>query len=571
MTTETSPSEPAAVPGAGACRRAVARVPWDAAALVGLLAAGCVLLIYLGRGTSFFFDEWDWIQGRRGWSLDSLLTPHNAHLSLLPVLVLKLLFSTLGLESYLPYRVMVLTFHLGVVVLLYVYARRRAGALVALGAAVSLLFLGPAWMDLLWALQVGYLGSLLCGLGALLALDRADRRGDVVAMVLLSAALASSSLGLPCLGAVALEVLGRPDRRTRCPVVAAPAALYGAWYLAYGTASEVTVDNLFATPSYTADAAAAAVAALFGLSVAWGPPLAVALLGLLALAIRRGVVVPWRLAALGAAPLMFWGLTGLGRADLHEPGASRYLYPGVLLILLLAVEAARERRPSPRALAVVGVLLAAATVSNVGELRDGGRWLRGLTTEVRGALTATEIGGTRLPPRFQPAPDSAPQIRAGPYLAAVADYGSPASTPAALRGDEQPARHAADDTLLRGYALALSPEVDALSPAESDPTELVRVEEAHGVSVVPRAGCVEARSEGAGAIVTVVAPPGGLVIENVSSVRLRRWSDTFSEPIAAPADAAGPLALMIPVDDDPTPWKIELPVEGVVTACPLVT
>ena len=39
-----------------------------------------------------------------------------------------------------------------------------------------------------------------------------DRRGDVTAAILLTVALASSSLGIPLLAAAALEVLGRPDR-----------------------------------------------------------------------------------------------------------------------------------------------------------------------------------------------------------------------------------------------------------------------------------------------------------------------------------------------------------------------
>ena len=85
------------------------------------------MLLYLGRSTSFYFDEWDWIQGRRAWDLDALLLPHNEHLSLAPVLVFKALFSTVGIDSYVPYRVAGLALHCGVVVLLFAYARRRVG------------------------------------------------------------------------------------------------------------------------------------------------------------------------------------------------------------------------------------------------------------------------------------------------------------------------------------------------------------------------------------------------------------------------------------------------------------
>ncbi len=145
------------------------------------------------------------------------------------MLVFKALFSTVGIDSYVPYRVAGLAIHCGVAVLLFAYARRRAGDVLALAAAATVLFLGTAWQDVLWPFQIGFLGSLAAWIGALLALDREDRRGDVAAAVLLALALSSSSLGIPLLLAFALEVLGRPDRRARWWVIAAPAVLYGAW------------------------------------------------------------------------------------------------------------------------------------------------------------------------------------------------------------------------------------------------------------------------------------------------------------------------------------------------------
>ena len=116
--------------------------------------------------------------------------------------------------------------HALVAALLFAYTRKRVGDLLALAAAAVVLFLGTAWPDVLWPFQIGFLSSLAAGIGALLALDREDRRGDVIAAVLLGVALASSSLGLPLLAAAALEVLGRPDRRSRWWIVAAPAVLY---------------------------------------------------------------------------------------------------------------------------------------------------------------------------------------------------------------------------------------------------------------------------------------------------------------------------------------------------------
>ena len=144
-----------------------------------------------------------------------------------------------------------------------------------------MLFLGTGWNDVLWPFQTGYLGSLAAGLAALLALDRESRRGDVVAALLLALALASSSLGVPLAAALAVEVLGGRTAGARWWVIAAPVALYALWWAVYGRAGAATLDNLFATPRYVAEAAAGAAGALAGLGIEWGRVLAV--LGALAL------------------------------------------------------------------------------------------------------------------------------------------------------------------------------------------------------------------------------------------------------------------------------------------------
>jgi len=278
---------------------------------LALLLGGAVFL-YAARRTGFYFDEWDFVQDRRAWDAATLLEPHNEHLSLLPVLVYKLAFATVGLESHVPYQLAATGLHLGIVVLVFAYARRRVGEALAVAAAVAVLFVGEGSLDVLWSFQIGFLASLAAGLGALLCLDRADRRGDVAASILLTAALCSSSLGLPLLVAAFVEVLGRPDRRARRRVLAAPVVLYAAWYVGYGVGSGANADNVFAAPGYVADAAAAAAGALFGLGADWGRPLLLGGLVAQAQRERHAAKVPWRLAALVALPLAFWGLTAPG-------------------------------------------------------------------------------------------------------------------------------------------------------------------------------------------------------------------------------------------------------------------
>ncbi len=96
-------------------------------ALASLLVIGAALLLRETRDTALWFDEWVWVQDRRGNSLGTFLESHNGHFSLVPVVLYKLLFATAGLDHYLPYRVMVTAAHVLCVVLVFVYARRRVG------------------------------------------------------------------------------------------------------------------------------------------------------------------------------------------------------------------------------------------------------------------------------------------------------------------------------------------------------------------------------------------------------------------------------------------------------------
>jgi hypothetical protein len=540
-----------------------ARAGW--LALAGLLAVALAMLLYVGRSTSFYFDEWDWILGRRAWDLDALLAPHNEHLSLAPVLVFKALFSTVGIDSYVPYRVAGLAVHCGVVVLLFAYARRRVGDVLALGAAATILFLGTAWPDVLWPFQMGFLGSLAAGIGALLALDREDRRGDAIAAVLLAVALSSSSLGIPLLFAAALEVLGRPDRRARWWIVAAPAVLYGAWWLGYGGESSATSDNVFGSPGYVAEAAAGAAGALFSLGLDWGRTLAVGLVVALLVSLHRRGHASWRLLALIAAPLGFWFLTAVARGQLGEPASPRYLYPGAVFLLLIAIEAAAGVRLTRGALAVGGVILAGALLGNVGAMRDGAGFLRDESTAVDGALAALPLVATRVGADFQPDPESAPQIRSGAYLAAVRDLGSPAPSPRALPGMYERARARADEMLRR--ALSPRPAADTSAPRGAAPkvdAVVSATQQAHGA-------CQIVASQGGAATADVVVPPGGLLLQPQAAaftVSLRRFSDAYGDkPIATVPGGGGQVLLQLPPDASPVPWHVRLAFGGSVRAC----
>ena len=127
-------------------------------ALAGLLAAA-LFLFTDGHDQTFWYDEWAFLLGRRGSDLATFLEPHNGHLSLLPIAVYKLLLGAAGMDHYWPFRLTVVVLHLICALLLFVYAERRVGGWLALGAAALLLFLGPAWEVIVWPFQIAWVAS----------------------------------------------------------------------------------------------------------------------------------------------------------------------------------------------------------------------------------------------------------------------------------------------------------------------------------------------------------------------------------------------------------------------------
>ena len=75
-----------------------------------------------------------------------------------------------------------------------VVARRTANAWVGVAAGSIILFLGSGWQNILWPFQIGFLGSIAATLGMMLCLERRARRADIVAGVLLAAALHAQDL-----------------------------------------------------------------------------------------------------------------------------------------------------------------------------------------------------------------------------------------------------------------------------------------------------------------------------------------------------------------------------------------
>ncbi|HWT90962.1 MAG TPA: hypothetical protein VN179_07580, partial [Solirubrobacterales bacterium] len=313
---------------------------------VAMGAAAAVLLSY-GSGLTFFQDSWEFLMNRRDPTVAALFGPHNEHIVVIPVLVELLTLRLFGMESMTPELVVLVALLLGAAGCVFVYVRRRLGPWLALFMTTLLLFFGPAWQDFLWPFQIGFAGSALCGLAALLLLEGEGPRRDPAACALLALAIGFSSLGLPFAAAAAVEILLRCREHglRRLYVVAVPLLLYGAWYLGWGhtAQSSLSVDNVLSSPRYVGEGIVSSLDALLALGTIgdevvgrskWGLPLLGVLLALVAYGQLRRPGFPRGLWPALAATAGFWFLAAFNTMPGREPYSSRYLYIGALFFIL---------------------------------------------------------------------------------------------------------------------------------------------------------------------------------------------------------------------------------------------
>ena len=257
------------LPAAEGRRGVTDRIRRDAPLL--LLAAGltvsAVLISVWQSKLTFAFDDWDFLLGRLGSSADVFLVPHHEHISIAPVVIYKTLLSVFGLSSPRPFQVVSVCLFLAVLVVVFVYLRRRVGGWLALAGVLPMLFFGPAWDNVMWSFQIGFTGSLAAGVGALLALDREDERGDLAACVLLTVGMTFSSLWLPFTIGAAVHVLTATGRLRRAYVFAVPGVLWALWWLGWGHEAEsaVSFNNLATIPQYVLEGLASSLNSLVGL------------------------------------------------------------------------------------------------------------------------------------------------------------------------------------------------------------------------------------------------------------------------------------------------------------------
>lgn len=528
------------------------------------LLASAALLLALSSGLTFFQDTWEFLINRRDLTVEALLEPHNEHIVVVPVAIELLLLRLFGMSSATPEYVLLIAALLVSATLLFVYVRRRIGPWPALFAAVLLLFLGPAWQDILWPFEIGFVGSALFGLAMLLALDRGDRRGDLAACAFLAISAGFSSLGLSFIAAAAVEVFLRRGERGlgRAWVFAVPAGLFALWYLGWGREAEshLGLANVLSSPPYVLEGLAASVESLLGLAdpplegvatVGWGMPLLLALIGLVVYRQLRRPGFTTGFWVVAAATATNWLLSAFNYIPGREPTTGRYMYAGGLLVLLLAAELLRGVRIGRTALLAGAAVTLLAVAPNLVILRDGSRWLDDQTVLTRADLGAIEIARRSVDPGFALTPEIAGtpsliDIQAGEYLEAVREYGSPAYTPGQLLTAPATGRRQADIVL--GQALPISTETGlGVTPARS--------------SACTAAGRGVSELELAPGTARIELAPGPH-----ASFSLGRFALGF--PVrteGAPGDST--TLLRIPRDTSSRPWRLRVEAEQAARVC----
>jgi hypothetical protein len=446
------------------------------------LPASVGVLLWLTRDMTFLQDTWDLLMNRRDPTVDALLNPHNEHIVLIPTLLEQLLLRAFGMSDATPEYVLQSTVLAASGGLFFVYVRRRVGDWLALFATLLLLFLGPAWEVLLWPFEISFAGSVLFGLAMLLALERGDRRGDIAACVFLLLSFGFSSVAIPFAAAAAVDIFQkrRIHGLARAYVVLVPVALFGLWYLGWGSEAEshLSLRNVMTSPRFVLDSAAVAAAALVGLGESalagpvdpsWGRPLLIAAAVALGYRFLRGRKIPPGLWPIAAAAATNWFLTAFNASAGRAPVSSRYQYMGAVLILLLLANLLQGERLSRRAVAIGAVLTAMVLSVNLILLRDGRDTLMIQSVYTQSDLAGIEIAKRTVAPDFWldsvvAGTPTLVNVQADKYLAAVEEYGSPAYTPDELAAAPDYGRKQADIVLSQALPLGTLTRLGAFDP-----------------------------------------------------------------------------------------------------------
>lgn len=321
--------------------------------LLSLVAAGA-LLVSIGRAQWFFADEWDFLvnRGLVPGGL-GLFEPHNEHWSTVPMLLYKALFAVFEVRTYHPYLAMVFAAHLLTAHLLFWVGRRMgAGPWPAAAAAALFAFYGDGFENILWAFQIGFVGSVALGYAHLLLVDHDGPWGrrDAAALGIGLVALTFSGVTVTMLVVAGVAVFLRRGLKAALLAIGPLAVTYVVWLALFGKAGLQHAERAgpAAIIRFVGGGLAATTRSWVGSAAAGFVVLAAVAAVVAWTALRPRVARPgrWegsRAVTLGCAvgAVTLFAIVGLGRAG-SNPDSSRYLYTATALVVPLAARAVEQ-------------------------------------------------------------------------------------------------------------------------------------------------------------------------------------------------------------------------------------
>ncbi len=543
--------------------------------LLALAMAVCVAwVMYEGRRIGIHGDEVIYIDNLvdlngvpvHRFGLEYFFAPHNSHLVALGKFIFAAIWTVFGTHWWILRAAEVLGI-LACVGLFYRLATRVTTPILALAFAISLLFLGFAQEVFLWAFDLHTIYSLALGLGALVALERDDRKGDIAACVMFVLAVSLIEVGICFAVGAAVAILMRDDRWKRFWIVVIPGIYYIVWWVwsQHFGQSELKLSNWHLIPHTFARGAAAVAGSIFGLNptnvgseftsvVTAGYVIAAVAFLLLLWRIRRGGLSPTFWVALVTLAGYWLELAFGGR----EPDASRYIYVPALLCLLVAAEALRGVRVRWWALVIAFILVGLALPPNLTKLEQGANFVRGGTDISGTEYRMMELLGPETPENFTPSLEEkvlavggvdSYQLSLGEYREVLSHYGSLGMPLHEIEKAAEPIPIIADATLVTGFDLKLE---KAKPPASEK-------------------GCTEVSESMIAGTAFFELPKGGAYLRSNAAATMEVKLSRFSRGLnGIPVGTLAPgewAKLAIPQDSVKLPW--DAIVTGPVEICPL--
>lgn len=543
-------------------REAIRRQPW-LWLLGGLFLLSAVLLLAFRANIGFFLDDWYLVLLRDGAS--DWMLPHNQHIIILPAAIYELSLSLFGMHA-LPLHLLALTLFLTSILLLFFWMRPLIGDPASVIGCAIMLFLGAATGDLIFAFQIGFFGSVVGGLGALILLRRDTARADIAACLLLVISMLCSTLMAPFFVAVAVQLLYRKGSRAELSaalrdswIVLIPFVLYLVWSLGWNQDGShyVTLENALKAPLYLLSALGFSAASLTGLfplravidNFFWAIPGLIVAAGFVQVLRRRGSVPPEFLIGLAAA-VAFWLLCALNYTAAREFFTSRYQYPSVLFLLMMLVGAFRGLRPDSRQLRWLGAFAALSIVINVAAIFYAfNETYKPYEERNLVNLAAVDITSRTVDPDFMVGvgTGAGAQVTAGEYLSAADRYGRPEGVNEdTLTNASESNREMLDRLLVFALPVEVVPG-DRVAPIRDSCRKL------------------EAEADGSPAI-DLPSSLNYIAAEEGVQIRLGRYADE-AEAIAWGAPAGRPIGYFVPKDNSERPWRISFRGQGEVKIC----